>query len=58
MNDEIFERYKEARQDSGSYPERRRPENPGGCVYLEVVESVEARVTAEGLHLLFPSTCR
>jgi methionyl aminopeptidase len=54
MNDEIFERYKEAGRIAAVILKDSARKIRVGTSYLDLVESVEARVTEEGAALAFP----
>ncbi|MDD1685087.1 MAG: type II methionyl aminopeptidase [Methanoregula sp.] len=54
MNDEIFERYKEAGRIAAATLKDGAQKIRVGASYLDLVESVEARVIAEGAALAFP----
>ena len=54
MKDDVFEHYRNAGQHCVKDPAGRRTADPGRASYLEVVESIEGRVTEEGAALAFP----
>jgi methionyl aminopeptidase len=54
MNDEIFEKYREAGRIAAAILKNGAQKIREGASYIDVVESVEARVMAEGASLAFP----